>query len=282
MWIRVWRLLSPIALVSALQSPLAIEEHHSARALLQPQLLQPPVEGVSANLPVRIALASDATPSEQLAAKELQSFLSKLCPFRAFDIGAPEPGGTQQLAVGRGAALALGAPADALQQAGETTLLDTTLLAASGSTIVSGGPDRGALEMLAQTRGIAECVIFAGFAGQDEVLAHLRRSDVLLLPSFAEGVPVSLMEAMACGLPVIATYVGGVVELVEPARTGQVVYAGDPVSLSESIARYLDDGELRARVSRQGRDKVVAEFNMDTEIDKLAALFAQHAGGSRQ
>ncbi|KOO28114.1 f5 8 type c domain protein [Chrysochromulina tobinii] len=137
-------LLSPIALVSSLQSPLVIEDH-SARALLQPQLLQPPVEGVSANLPVRIALASDATPSEQLAAKELQSFLSKLCPFRAFDIGAPEPGGTQQLAVGRGAALALGAPADALQQAGETTLLDTTLLAASGSTIVSGGPDRGAL-----------------------------------------------------------------------------------------------------------------------------------------
>ena len=139
-----------VAFVSALQAPVVIEEHHSARALLQPQLPQPqlpqpPAEGVTPNFPVRIALAADATLSEQLAAKELQSFLSKLCPFRVFDIGAPEPDGTQQLAVGRGAALALGAPADALQQAGETTLLDTTLLAASGSTIVSGGPDRGTL-----------------------------------------------------------------------------------------------------------------------------------------
>ena len=145
-------------------------------------------------------------------------------------------------------------------------------------TLVGDGPDRTELERLVQSTGLGSNVIFAGFAGQDEVLAYLQRSDILLLPSFAEGVPVSLMEAMACGLPVIATYVGGVVELVEHARTGQMVSAGDVQGLEQAIARYLDDGELRARVSRQGREKIVAEFNLGTELDKLAALFVQHAG----
>jgi glycosyltransferase involved in cell wall biosynthesis len=148
-------------------------------------------------------------------------------------------------------------------------------------TLVGDGPDRAALEASARALGIGEQVVFAGFAGQDEVLAHLRQSDMLLLPSFAEGVPVSLMEAMACGLPVIATYVGGVVELVEHARTGQMVHAGDPVSLKEAIASYLQDRGLRELVSRQGRDKVVEDFNFDTEADKLAALFWQNAGEGR-
>ncbi len=145
-------------------------------------------------------------------------------------------------------------------------------------TLVGDGPDRGALETMALQLDIVERVVFAGFCGQDEVLARLRQSDALLLPSFAEGVPVSLMEAMACGLPVIATYVGGVVELVEHMVTGLMVHAGDADSLEAAIAQYLDDAHLRSRVSRQGREKVVSEFNIDTEVDKLAALFTQHAG----
>jgi len=147
-------------------------------------------------------------------------------------------------------------------------------------TLVGDGPDRAALESLAKSAGIEPDVRFAGFAGQAEVLGHLQRSDILLLPSFAEGVPVSLMEAMACGLPVIATYVGGVVELVEHERTGQMVAAGDVQGLERAIARYLDDGDLRERVSRQGREKIVADFNLDTELDKLAAMFVQHAGAA--
>ncbi len=145
-------------------------------------------------------------------------------------------------------------------------------------TLVGDGPDRGALEVLAQQLGIKERVVFAGFCGQDEVLARLHESDMLLLPSFAEGVPVSLMEAMACGLPVIASYVGGVVELVEHMRTGLMVHAGDVNSLEAAIAQYLDDTQLRRRVSQQGREKVAAEFNINAEVDKLAALFRQHAG----
>lgn len=145
-------------------------------------------------------------------------------------------------------------------------------------TLVGDGPDRNALKALAQQMGIADRVVFAGFASQDKVGEYLRQSDVFLLPSLAEGVPVSLMEAMACGIPVIATYVGGVVELVQDGETGQVVYPGDPISLKDAIVRYLDDPELRESVSRQGRDKVLADFNFNREIDKLAVLFSKHAG----
>ena len=94
-----------------------------------------------------------------------------------------------------------------------------------------------------------------------------------MLPSFAEGVPVSLMEAMACGVPVLSTYVGGIVELVDPEKTGLLVPAGDSAALSEAIMRYCDDFELRQRVSRLAREKIVSVFNLDTEVDKLAELF---------
>jgi glycosyltransferase involved in cell wall biosynthesis len=146
-------------------------------------------------------------------------------------------------------------------------------------TLVGDGPDRQALKEMARQMGIADRVVFAGFASQEGVRDHLRQSDIFILPSFAEGVPVSLMEAMACGVPVIATYVGGVVELVQDGATGQVVYAGDPNSLKQAIVRYLDDAALCERVSRMGRERVVADFNLDREIDKLAELFRDHMNG---
>jgi glycosyltransferase involved in cell wall biosynthesis len=147
-------------------------------------------------------------------------------------------------------------------------------------TLLGDGPDREKLEALARQHGIADRVMFAGYASPNVVAEHLRRTDIFVLPSFFEGVPVSLMEAMACGVPVIATYVGGVAELVQDGETGQVVYPGDPVSLKNAIVSYLDDFALRERVSRQGREKVAADFNLDREIDKLAGLFREHAPGT--
>jgi glycosyltransferase involved in cell wall biosynthesis len=106
------------------------------------------------------------------------------------------------------------------------------------------------------------------------------QTDVFILPSFAEGVPVSLMEAMACGVPVIATHVGGIAELIGHDETGLLVPASDPVALRDAIASYLNDYGLREKVSRQGREKVLSDFNLDNEVDKLAQLFRSHAGGS--
>ena len=147
-------------------------------------------------------------------------------------------------------------------------------------TLVGDGADRKYLEELASKIGIADKLIFAGFASQDEVRNYLLQSDIFILPSFAEGVPVSLMEAMSCGIPVIATYVGGIVELIESEETGLLVSPSDPIALRDAIARYLDDYDLREKVSHKGRDKVVSDFNLNNEVDKLARLFQKQADRS--
>jgi glycosyltransferase involved in cell wall biosynthesis len=147
-------------------------------------------------------------------------------------------------------------------------------------TLIGDGDERKSLEASARQLGIADRLVFAGFASQDGVRDHLLQSDIFILPSFAEGVPVSLMEAMACGVPVIATQVGGIAELIESGETGLLVPASDAIALRDAIARYLNDYGLREKVSRQGREKVMADFNLDKEVDKLAQLFRSHAGGA--
>jgi glycosyltransferase involved in cell wall biosynthesis len=149
-------------------------------------------------------------------------------------------------------------------------------------TLVGDGDERKSLENLARQMGIADRLVFAGFASQEKVKDYLMQTDVFILPSFAEGVPVSLMEAMACGVPVIATHVGGIAELIEPGETGLLVPASDALALRDAIASYLNDYGLREKVSRQEREKVLSDFNLDKEVDKLARLFRSHAGGAEK
>jgi colanic acid/amylovoran biosynthesis glycosyltransferase len=144
-------------------------------------------------------------------------------------------------------------------------------------TLAGDGNDRKRLEELARQLGIYERLNFAGYIDQERVREHLRQSDIFVLPSFAEGVPVSLMEAMACGVPVLSTYVGGIAELVESEHTGLLVPAGDSAALSEALIRYLENFELRQSVSRRARQKIVVGFNLDREADKLAELFLAYA-----
>jgi colanic acid/amylovoran biosynthesis glycosyltransferase len=146
-------------------------------------------------------------------------------------------------------------------------------------TLAGDGSGRKGLEELARQLGIYDRLVFAGYIAEDRVREFLQQSDIFILPSFAEGVPVSLMEAMACGVPVLSTYVGGIAELVESERTGLLVSAGDSAALSEAIVRYFDDFELRQRVSRLARQKIVTGFNLDSEVGKLAGLFLAHASG---
>jgi glycosyltransferase involved in cell wall biosynthesis len=99
-----------------------------------------------------------------------------------------------------------------------------------------------------------------------------------VLPSFAEGVPVVLMEAMASGKPVIATQVGGVSELVEDGVSGHVVPPGDAVRLAEAIIA-LADPDRRARMGAAGRERVVAEFDIRTEAARIATLLTGGGDG---
>lgn len=140
-------------------------------------------------------------------------------------------------------------------------------------TLLGDGPDRAFLENLAREMNIQHCVNFKGFVDQTTIATTLKASDIFVLPSFAEGIPVALMEAMAIGLPVITTYVGGITELVIDQQTGLVVYPSDVNGLANAIAKYLDNPALCQEIAQRARAMVEQEFNIEDQVDKLADLF---------
>ncbi|MEL6417069.1 MAG: glycosyltransferase [Pseudomonadota bacterium] len=142
--------------------------------------------------------------------------------------------------------------------------------------LVGDGPDRANLERAAQPLG--DLVQFTGYKSQAEVADLMQSSDIFVLPSFAEGVPVVLMEAMASARPVIATQVAGVGELVEEGQSGFMVPPGDVESLMARIRILAGDADMRARMGRNGREKVLADFDIETEASRLLRLFADQAG----
>lgn len=139
--------------------------------------------------------------------------------------------------------------------------------------IVGDGPHRPALEAQVAEQGLQDRVEFLGYRPQEEVATLLETADMLVLPSFAEGVPVVLMEAMASRLPVIASQVAGVGELVQEGVSGYMIPPGDLYTLVARMDRLLSDPELCARMGAAGREKVEAEFDIDHEAEKLKRLF---------
>ncbi|MCP5080598.1 MAG: glycosyltransferase family 4 protein [Alphaproteobacteria bacterium] len=139
-------------------------------------------------------------------------------------------------------------------------------------TLIGDGPERMGLEKEAARLGLSDTVTFAGYQSQDDVAAALSSSDIFVLPSFAEGVPVVLMEAMATGLPVIATAVGGVGELVRDGESGLILPPGDVAALAAALKKLLADPAQCHEMGKVGAKTVAAGFDSQTEAGKLAAL----------
>ncbi len=165
---------------------------------------------------------------------------------------------------------------------GLTILLDAMRDArASGAdvelTVVGDGPKRSAFERHARKAGVSDVVNFVGYQSQDGVAEVLSDAHAFVLPSFAEGVPVSLMEASASGLPVIATQVGGVSELVIDGETGFIVPPGDVNALTQRIVSLAADRDLCRRLGAAGRKRVFDDFDSGVEAARLATLFVASA-----
>jgi len=120
-----------------------------------------------------------------------------------------------------------------------------------------------------------------GYRSQDEVAELLSQSRALVLPSFAEGLPVVLMEAMAAGLPVITTQIAGVPELVKDRENGWLVAAGDEDGLRGAIEALLAAPERAHEMGRAGRATVMAEFDAGVEARRLARLFKAYSAGKK-
>ncbi len=145
--------------------------------------------------------------------------------------------------------------------------------------LVGDGPDRKALEAEVTRRGLQDRVVFLGYKSQAEVAEELAQTDVFVLPSFAEGVPVVLMEAMASQVPVLTTRIAGVPELVEDGVSGRVVAPGDVSAFADALDTLLSDAELRKAYGAAGRAKVVAEYDAAREARWLSELITTYTEG---
>jgi glycosyltransferase involved in cell wall biosynthesis len=149
-------------------------------------------------------------------------------------------------------------------------------------TLVGDGPDRAALEQMAADLKIADLVHFAGAVNQDHIRRLYQQADAFVLPSFAEGIPVVLMEAMSMGIPCISTAITGIPELISSGTEGILVQPSDPVLLAEAINLLQKSPALAARIAYQGRAKVCHDYNLETNVDRLAEIFDRRLHGTRQ
>jgi glycosyltransferase involved in cell wall biosynthesis len=150
------------------------------------------------------------------------------------------------------------------------------------ATLIGDGPRRAALEALSRARGVADLVDFVGAVGGDDIRRYYAQADVFCLASFAEGVPVVFMEAMAMGVPVIATRIMGVPELIEDGVSGLLMAPGRADVLGELLLRLSRDPELRQALGRAGRERVVAEFDTAKTSRQLADVMEQYGVLTRE
>jgi len=140
--------------------------------------------------------------------------------------------------------------------------------------LLGGGPLLEEMKVLAGQLGIGQSVLFAGHVSN--VADYLRAADLFVLPSLQEGMPNTLLEAMACGLPVVATRIGGVVDIVRDGENGLLVGPGDPAGMSVAIGRLLQDPVLAQRISSSALETIKDSYRLDSivlrYIDLLGTL----------
>ena len=144
--------------------------------------------------------------------------------------------------------------------------------------IVGDGPDRPNLQRRVDELNLSSSVIFHGALDRASLLEVYKTIDLFALASFAEGVPVVLMEAMAMEIPCIATRVTGVPELVRDEIDGLLVTPSGVDELALAIARMMDDTDLRERLGKAGRQRILEKYDIHTNIQVLAEYFAEHLG----
>ncbi len=139
--------------------------------------------------------------------------------------------------------------------------------------LVLAGDDVDGLGRYAEERGVADAVHLAGWVGPEQKRALLDSAAVFVLPSYAEGSPISLLEAMAAGLPSVATAVGGIPDVVADGVNGMLVEPGDVAMLARVLRKLLDDRMLRARLGTAARETVRLRFDADHVIGELEKIY---------
>jgi glycosyltransferase involved in cell wall biosynthesis len=137
---------------------------------------------------------------------------------------------------------------------------------------IGDGPDRSPLMSFTDRELPAGVVTFQGAVNADRIVDMLHQADLFVLPSFAEGVPVALMEAMSMEIPCISTMITGVPELIRHGVDGLLVSPSDEIELASTISLLMDDEALRRRLGAAGRVRVMDRYNQRNNILALAHI----------
>lgn len=141
--------------------------------------------------------------------------------------------------------------------------------------LLGDGPERAKVEAFIARHGLTN-VELAG--EQLEIVERLRTAAVFLLPSEVESFGLAALEAMSCGVPVVASDVGGLPEVVAHGETGFLHGVGDVDAMAGSVRRLLDDGALRSRMALAARARATTEFQIDPVVDRWEAVYARLMG----
>jgi sugar transferase (PEP-CTERM/EpsH1 system associated) len=164
----------------------------------------------------------------------------------------------------------------------QATLIDAFALLCAGRperraglrlAIVGDGPLRARLAQHAEQAGVADLVWFPG--ARNDIPELMRSFDVFALSSIAEGTPVTLLEAMACGRPVVATAVGGIPEVVQDGVNGALAPAGNPQALADALAPYVEDPARVALHGAAAREKIERHYSVAAMVGAYTALYGQ-------
>lgn len=145
--------------------------------------------------------------------------------------------------------------------------------------LAGDGPQRADLEAIVSEKRLEKHVTFHGYLSQAALREQYQSADVCVMTSFAEGIPVVLMEAMAAGVPVVAPRVAGIAELVEDGRSGLLYPAGCGELLTNAIERLLDDADERNALGAAGRRMIEREFRLSDEVQRLVQIMQKRMAG---
>jgi colanic acid/amylovoran biosynthesis glycosyltransferase len=142
-------------------------------------------------------------------------------------------------------------------------------------TLIGDGPERASLEALCLSLGIAHQVQFLGAMAHQPTLAEVAKADVFVLASFAEGLPVALMEAMALGVPCVSTTIAAIPELIHSGQNGLLVPPANSAALAAALRQLASGRELRRQLGREARKTAEESYNLAINLDTLAKVWSR-------
>lgn len=186
-------------------------------------------------------------------------------------------------AAGRGDTLKLVCIGRMVAAKGHQILLEAVMLLRERDiplevTLIGGGPELNHLQHFVAQNGLTDVVTFTQALSHPQTLAHLRRADLFALSSFAEGVPVALMEAMSLGLPCVSTSIAGIPELIRNGVDGLLVPPANALAFANALEMVIVDPVLRRSLGASARQRIINQYNLPLNQELLVHTFRLKTG----